>query len=106
MLCRELIWTTAGPKFGSEEGSTMVVKMDIYGLKYSGASFRAKLSSLLHNTAPASITYLSVVSRYSVLISLTITALNGMAILSSLHNSEVQGAHMDHGRTQIRFVGG
>ena len=31
--CRELIWITAGPKFGSEEGSIMVVKMALYGLK-------------------------------------------------------------------------
>ena len=31
--CRELIWTTAGPEFGLEEGSIMVVKMALYGLK-------------------------------------------------------------------------
>ena len=47
--CRELIWTMAGPVFGSEEGSIMVVKMDIYGLKLSGSTFRAELASLLHN---------------------------------------------------------
>ena len=46
---REIICTTAGPEFGSEEGSIMVVKMDIYGLKLSGAEFRANLASLLHN---------------------------------------------------------
>ena len=47
--CRELIWTMEGPEFGSEEGSIMVVKMDPYGLKSSGAAFRAKLESLLHD---------------------------------------------------------
>ena len=47
--CRELIWTTEGPEFGSEEGSIMVVKMAICGLKSSGADFRAKLESLLND---------------------------------------------------------
>ena len=47
--CRELIWTTAGTKFGSEEVSIMVVKIDLYGLKSSRAAFRAKLESLLHD---------------------------------------------------------
>ena len=47
--CRELIWTTAGPEFGSEEGRTMVVKLALYGLKSSGAAFRVKLASLLHD---------------------------------------------------------
>ena len=47
--CRDLIWTMAGPKFGLEEGSIMVVKMFLCGLKASGAAFRAKLASLLHN---------------------------------------------------------
>ena len=46
---RELIWTTAGPKFSLEEGSIMVVKMALYGLKPSGAAFRAKLASLLND---------------------------------------------------------
>ena len=46
---RELIWTTAGPKFGSEEVSIMVVKMAIFGLKSSGAALISKLASLLHN---------------------------------------------------------
>ena len=31
--CRKLIWTTEGPKFGLEEGSIMVAKMALYGLK-------------------------------------------------------------------------
>ena len=47
--CRELIWTTAGPELGSEEGSIMVVKMALYGMKSPEAEFRAKLASLLHD---------------------------------------------------------
>ena len=47
--CREKIWTIAGPEFGSEEGSLMIVKMALYGLKSSGAAFRAKLSGVLHD---------------------------------------------------------
>ena len=46
---RELIWTTAGPGIRSDEGSIMVVKIDIYGLKSSGAAFRSNLASLLHD---------------------------------------------------------
>ena len=46
---RELIWTTAGTEFGSEEGSIMVVKLALYDLISSGAVFRSKLASLLHN---------------------------------------------------------
>ena len=46
---RELIWTTARPKFGSEYSSIMVVKMALNGLKSSGAAFRAKLASLLYD---------------------------------------------------------
>jgi hypothetical protein len=47
--CREKIWTVAGPEFGSEEGSLMIVKMALYGLKSSGAAFRAKLAGVLHD---------------------------------------------------------
>ena len=32
-LCRENIWTFAGPEFGEEEGTLMLVKMALYGLK-------------------------------------------------------------------------
>ena len=45
----ELIWTTVRPKFGSEEVSIMVVKIDLYGLKSSRAEFRDKLATLLHD---------------------------------------------------------
>ena len=38
-LCREKIWTFAGPEFGEEEGTLILVKMALYGLKPSGAAF-------------------------------------------------------------------
>ena len=47
--CREKIWTIAGLEFGSEEGSLMIVKMALYGLKSSGVVFRAKLAGVLHD---------------------------------------------------------
>ena len=31
VLCREKIWTFAGPEFGEEEGILMLVKMALYG---------------------------------------------------------------------------
>ena len=48
-ISREKIWTVAGPEFGAEEGSNMLVKMALYGLKSSGAAFRAKLAGVLHD---------------------------------------------------------
>jgi hypothetical protein len=33
--CHEKVYITAGPEFGSEAGSTMIVKMALYGLKSS-----------------------------------------------------------------------
>jgi hypothetical protein len=39
----------AGPEFGSEAGSIMVVKKALDGLKSSGASFRAHLAETLHD---------------------------------------------------------
>ena len=47
--CRKKIWTQAGPEFGSESGSIMIVKKASYGLKGSGAAFRAQLAEKLHN---------------------------------------------------------
>ena len=46
--CREKIWTRAGPEFGSENGSIMIVRKALYGLKGSGAAFRAHLAEKLH----------------------------------------------------------
>jgi hypothetical protein len=47
--CRERIYTKAGPEFGSEAGSIMIVKMALYGLKSSGAAFRSKLAGVLND---------------------------------------------------------
>jgi hypothetical protein len=46
--CRESIYYIAGPEFGSEKGSIMIVKKALYGLKSSGAAFRAHLAETLH----------------------------------------------------------
>ena len=45
--CREKIWTVAGPEFGTDQGSVMLVKRALYGLKSSGASWRAMLAQTL-----------------------------------------------------------
>jgi hypothetical protein len=45
--CHEKIYTFAGTEFGSEKGSIMIVKKALYGLKSSGAAFRALLSETL-----------------------------------------------------------
>jgi hypothetical protein len=45
--CREKIYFIAGPEFGSEEGSIMMIKKALYGLKSSGAAFRAHLAETL-----------------------------------------------------------
>ena len=47
--CREKIWTYAGPEFGSERGQPMIIKKALYGLKSSGAAFRAHLAETLHD---------------------------------------------------------
>ena len=45
--CREKIWTVAGPEFGSDIGK-IIIKMDLYGLKSFGTSFRSLLAETLH----------------------------------------------------------
>ena len=45
--CREKIWTIAGPEFGTDSGCIMVVKRALYGLKSSGAAWRAMLAQTL-----------------------------------------------------------
>ena len=47
--CRENIWTHAGPNFGSEAGTIMIVRMALYGLNYSGAEFCAPLAETLND---------------------------------------------------------
>ena len=47
--CREKIYTIVGPEFGSEEGSTMIIEMALYGIKRGGAAFRSKLAGVLYD---------------------------------------------------------
>ena len=42
--CREKIWCRAGPEFGDKEGKIMIIVRALYGLKSSGAAFRALLA--------------------------------------------------------------
>ncbi len=46
--CRERVWILAGPEFGSEAGQNMIVRKALYGLKSSGAAFRAHLADTLN----------------------------------------------------------
>ena len=47
--CREKIWTIAGLEFGSEKGMPMIIRKALYGLKSSGAAFRAHLLETLYD---------------------------------------------------------
>ena len=47
--CREKIWTIARPEFRSEKGTPMVICKALYGLKSSGAAFRAHLAETLYD---------------------------------------------------------
>ena len=47
--CGEKIWTRAGPEFGSESGTIMLVRKALYGLKSSGAAFRTHLAETLYD---------------------------------------------------------
>ncbi len=47
--CREKIYFIAGTEFGSEAGSTMIIKKALYGLKSSGAAFRAHLAETFYD---------------------------------------------------------
>ena len=42
--CREQVWIVAGPEFVSESGQFILVKKVLYGLKFSGVSFRSHLT--------------------------------------------------------------
>jgi Reverse transcriptase (RNA-dependent DNA polymerase) len=46
--CHERIYFIAGPEFGSEKESTMIIKKALYGLKTSGAAFRSHLAETLY----------------------------------------------------------
>jgi hypothetical protein len=45
--CREKIWTVAGREFGSDEGRVMIIRKALYGLKSSGAAWRAHMANTL-----------------------------------------------------------
>ena len=47
--CKEKVWLRGGPEFGHRQGKILVVKKDLYGLKSSGAAFRAFLFEKLNN---------------------------------------------------------
>ena len=45
--CREKIWFIAGPEFGSQQGMVVKIVRALYGLKSSGASWRAMFNSTI-----------------------------------------------------------
>lgn len=45
--CREKIWTTLGPEWGKDQGRKAIVVRALYGLKSSGAAFRAHLGKFM-----------------------------------------------------------
>jgi len=45
--CTEKIWTVAGPEFGSDAGSVMIIKKAAYGLKSAGSSWAKTLAGTL-----------------------------------------------------------
>ena len=45
--CREKIFCVAGREFGSDAGKVMIIKRALYGLKSSGAAFRAMLAETI-----------------------------------------------------------
>lgn len=47
--CREKLWTIAGPEFGSDKGNVMIISKALYGLRSSGAAWRAKLADSLRD---------------------------------------------------------
>ena len=47
--CREKLWTIAGSEFGSEKGSVMIIARALYGLKSSGAAWRATLAQTMQD---------------------------------------------------------
>lgn len=45
--CREKVWMIAGPEFGSDEGKAFLITKALYGLRSSGAAFRAYFAQTL-----------------------------------------------------------
>ena len=46
--CREKVYTIAGPEFGEEAGTTLLIKKALYGLKSSGAAFWSLLANTIY----------------------------------------------------------
>jgi len=42
--CREKLWTVAGPEFGSDKGSVIIIARALYGLKSLGVAWRSTLA--------------------------------------------------------------
>ena len=47
--CREKKWTRAGPEFGSDQGKIIIMVRELYGLRSSGAKFRALPAKALND---------------------------------------------------------
>ena len=47
--CRAKIWSRAGPEFGSEAGTIMLIRKALYSLRSSGAAFCAHLAETLYD---------------------------------------------------------
>ena len=47
--CREKIWTIAGPEFVSDAGNLIIVVRALYGIKSSGAAYRALFAETLYD---------------------------------------------------------
>jgi hypothetical protein len=47
--CQEKIWFVAGPEFGSRQGTVIKVVRALYGLKTSGASWRAMFNNTIQD---------------------------------------------------------
>ena len=45
--CREKLWVRAGPEFGNDEGTVMIIRKALYGLKSAGKSWRNMLAESL-----------------------------------------------------------
>ena len=45
--CTERLWTEAGPEFGSDKGSVMILKKAVYGLQSAGSSWHHTLAKTL-----------------------------------------------------------
>ena len=47
--CREIIWTIAGPEFGTDAGKIMIVVRVLYDLKSNSVAFRVLLAEILYD---------------------------------------------------------